>query len=403
MLYRLPYGVDSEAKLDLPPGTVVVQCATDGRGEQEPTAMTARALAEPLAFPPLAQATVPGDKVVLALESGVPDVAAVVSAVIDDLLARGLGLGDITVLRQPGDASQPLVLSRGASPEGPHMVTHDPSDRNGLALLGYTSAQHGVYLNRLLCDADLVLPIGSSRPPSPGDRGTISAGLYPAFSDAKTQLRFQAGLSGDQPVQRSAALTGEPDEVGWLLGIQFAIEVVPGPNGTALDVLAGQTRAVRERGRQLAEAAWKSVVPGRAELVVAAITGDVTQQSWENLGRTLAVASGLVSEGGSLAVCCAVDAPPGPAVERLRGQDDPWVTLRRMRREPPSDYRVAVQLAQALEGVRVYLLSLLDESLVEDLGMVWVGGASEISRLVERGKSAIVLTDAQFSCAAVDE
>ena len=58
----------------------------------------------------------------------------------------------------------------------------------------------------------------------------------------------------------------------------------------------------------------------RAQLVVAAIEGSRLQQTWENLGRTLAAASRLVDvRGGSIAVCCDLDLPPGPAVQRLVG------------------------------------------------------------------------------------
>ena len=53
-----------------------------GQPLADPAAATAAALAEPLDYPPLAQSTTPGDRVVLALDRGVPQVAQVTAAVV---------------------------------------------------------------------------------------------------------------------------------------------------------------------------------------------------------------------------------------------------------------------------------------------------------------------------------
>ena len=49
----------------------------------------------------------------------------------------------------------------------------------------------------------------------------------------------------------------------------------------------------------------------------------------------------------------------------------------------------------AMDKARVYLLSRLEESTVEDLGRVPVADSSDIARLATRHESCIVLANAQ--------
>ena len=70
-----------------------------------------RALAQPLEFPPLAQAAVPGDKVVLALDRGVPQAATIVARTIAALLSAGVTPQSITLVRAVADADVDAAAS----------------------------------------------------------------------------------------------------------------------------------------------------------------------------------------------------------------------------------------------------------------------------------------------------
>ena len=79
----LRYGIDSSVSLDLANGLRPQECGTPhGRPLDDPQAAVAWALLEPLDYPPLAKCTTPGDRVVLALGRGIPQVAQVTAAVI---------------------------------------------------------------------------------------------------------------------------------------------------------------------------------------------------------------------------------------------------------------------------------------------------------------------------------
>jgi hypothetical protein len=63
----------------------------------------------------------------------------------------------------------------------------------------------------------------------------------------------------------------------------------------------------------------------------------------------------------------------------------------------------AAQLAQTLEWARVYLLSRLDPSAVEDLEMIPIGGPDELARLARQHHSCILLANAPRAIVTVEE
>ncbi len=287
-MLSLRYGTEGRVDLEFSREAQVAVCDAP-RGQ--PVASMAQAvdaaLAAPVGHPPLALAAVPGDKVVLALDHGVPQAAAIVARCVDVLLAAGVSAADIAVLRSEADAESARTDPAAELP--PEVRTqianriHDSHDRDSLSYLAATADGRPIYLNRLIHDADLVISIGVLRlPDSPGYHG-IGSGLFPAFSDAASLQRFRSTKESHRPVQ--AKLRQQVEEAGWLLGARFTVQVVPGAGDDVLHVLAGDRDAVLGEGGRLCEEAWSYDVPNRAMLVVATIEGGAAQQSWENVGR----------------------------------------------------------------------------------------------------------------------
>lgn len=401
MSSTLRYGAGSTVEVDIEPERLLAACGAPGSvGVSDPAAALAAAVAAPLDFPPLAHAVFPGDRVVIAVEDGLPQAAPLVEAVVRTLLDAGSLPGDICVLQANADAE--LVAGefqkRFADHDGHkvEVVVHDPTKRDGMSYLAADEAGAPIYINRRLFDADVVLPVGCLRlESSPGYYG-VNGTLYPAFSDLPTQERFRA--TGVNPTSdQIAKRRHEADEVAWLLGVLMSIQIVPAAGGNVLHVLAGATESVHRRGNALCREAWSCEVPRRAELVVAAIEGDRGQQSWENVGRAIAAASRAVTDAGAIALCTELADRPGPALQWLGRAKDLPTAMRHIRKQRTSDAGAANELARALERVQVYLLSRLDESVVEELGVAPVTAAEEIARLASRHRSCILLANAQFA------
>jgi hypothetical protein len=182
-----------------------------------------------------------------------------------------------------------------------------------------------------------------------------------------------------------------------LLGVNFTVQLVPAGNDQVLHVLAGQSDSVARRGRSLYHAAWDLAPSRRAALVVAAIAGDAHQQTWENLGRAVEAAENLLEEGGAIAVCCDLSDRPGPAMQRMALVESRHAALRQIGKERPADALPAAQIAHALERNPVYLLSRLDPTMVEDLGLVPITDTEELARLAHRYRSCALLANAPYA------
>lgn len=395
----LRYGTDSSVNLEFAEGAEPMCCGTP-RGEplaDLPVAVAA-ALRQPLDYPPLIQTATPGDRVVVALGQGLPQVAQVTDAVVRALVAAGVAPDGISVLRTESDVEagmeNPCRLVEGIFGDRVRLVTHDSAHRQSLAYLAASEGGEPILLNRLLTDADVVLPIGClQRERTTGYFG-IHTAIYPDFSDLQTQARFRRRDKVLPGSHRHRDLKHEANHVAWLLGVNFTVQLVPGGGDDVLHVVAGQSDAVRHRSRELYREAWTFSVADRAELVVAAIEGGRQQQTWDSIGHALESAAPLVEPGGAIALCCDLATTPGPALQRLVGEPSRETALRHIRRESPRDALPALQLARTLEDCRVYFLSKLEPGLVEELELIPISGPEELARLAHRSRSCLLLSNA---------
>jgi nickel-dependent lactate racemase len=362
----------------------------------DPAAMVRDALEEPLNFPPLAAGTVPGDHVAIAVDHGVPCVGEVVRGSVESFERAGINLEDISIVATDAET---LRLCRQALPEDaakrPQFVLHDPDDNDNLCLVGHTKSHEPLLVNRTIFDADIVLPIGCARP-----GGGVYDFLFPAFSNAAAidEFRTPANLSSPTDAAKKAK---EANEAGWLIGVMMTMQVVPGADETVAYVVAGEPQAVAVRCEQLYEEQWSLRSPREVSLVIANISGGAEAQNWQNVGRALATAENVLSEGGAVAICTNLDTPPGESLARLIGSEDLEKTQRRILRDHAEDSVPAWHLARALQRGPVYFLSQLDPDTVEELGLAPISNIDELARLAGRRESCIVIDDAQHAIVTI--
>jgi nickel-dependent lactate racemase len=390
------------------------------------------ALRSPIDYPPLAQCVTPADRVVLALDHGVPQVAHLVAAVIETLLDAGVSPEAITVLQSHADhlanAEDPRQLAPAAVQKQVALRFHNPADRRDLAYLAADKAGEAIMINRALHEADVILPISCLRDSRMVGYFGIHGGVYPTFSDVKTQQRFR-GIGAvhahghchchdhehahgqehghehahqhgqDEALERRRELAAGVEHVAWLLGLMFTVQVVPAAGDKVMHVLAGQSDSVRRRGEALYKNAWSAPADRRAGLVIATIEGGPNQQTWENVGHALRTAEHFVEADGAIAVCCDLKASPGAAMQHLLLAESPDSALKHIARERPEDALAAAQLVQSLAQHKVYMLSQVDATVLEELDVVPVEKPEELARLVHQHSACLVLPNAPFVAA----
>lgn len=406
-MVQLRYGLDRCVAVRLANGMAPTLCALP-RGEplKDLPAAVARALDEPIDYPPLRRATTPGDRVVVALDQDLPQVAVVTAAVVRAVVQAGVDPDGISVLQTFAAAgcgnSDPCALLDPRLRRRIGRVIHDPADRRHLAYLAAGARGDAILVNRALHEADVVLPVGCLRRKSAAGYFGIHGAIFPAFSDQQTVERFRSPGAMRRDALRRSRLVRQAEEVAWLLGINFTIQLVPGAGESVLHVLAGNSAAVKRQGRQLYDQAWSGPRVQRASLVVAGIEGGASQQTWDNVGRALGLAAGLVEPGGAIVVCSELQAALGPALQLLAQRRSRRRALRQILRSRAPDTLAALQLIRALRRGRVFLLSRLAPEMVEDLDMVPVDNSSELERLVRQHASGIVLSNAPNAIVPLD-
>ncbi len=360
-----------------------------------------QALAHPLDFPPLEQAVIPGDRVTIALDRYTPESPAIIKAVWNVLSRRDVRPEDVLIL-QPAERDAPeLIDPRGGLPADVRNVVewkiHDPESEDACTYLASSTTGERIYLARDIVDRDFVLPIGPVAYDSLlGYRGTGSV-LYPGLSTADAIARGQGQGHHELGPDEERPLRSLIDEILWLLGVQFAIQVVPSTGGSVAHVLAGACDSVFHEGKRLLNEDWMVELETRPDIVVAAVDCDARGHGWEQIGAALETARNLVARKGKIVLLTELSASLGAGLEILRETRNPRDAIRPLRKLAPADLVAATQLAGAVEWADVYILSRLNSELVEDLFMTPLADEREAVRLLTGDATCLFLEGAQHT------
>ena len=361
---------------------------------------TRAAIEEPLDYPALREAIVPGDRVVIPLQAGVPQAAAIIAAVWDVLASRQVRAEDVTIIRPARLDGRRDPDPRADLPESVaaafSLRTHDATDESELAYLATSSGGERIYLAKALCDADYVLPVGVIEfDRSLGYQGT-SGGMFPALSNIDAIRKHGAAshveLTPDSPRQARTIA----DEVGWLLGTQFYVQAIRGAAGGVSQVIAGLAEPVLTAGRAAVDEGWRLTLLERPDTVFASVDSD--DASWPDVIDAAEAASRLVSRGGRVVL-----------LSDLRSTRDSLSDALAILRESASTVEARAVLTQlnspeqpetmrllsVLDRAEVFLLSQLDDALAEALFLQPVDDENEARRLLAAAGSVAILEGAQ--------
>lgn len=400
MKLDLRFGTQT-CQLDVPTEKLLADCAPRDTGAiPDPRLATAQAIDQPLEFPPLKQTVIPGDHVAIVLECPLQLALPVLDVICERLCDAGVVREDIEIVqarrnRSPNDRVSPNELN------GVRVRVHDPADRNDLSFLAQSRQRERIYLNRVVVDADAVLLVGLVEyDPILGFRGTTS-GLYPGLADEAGQRRFRSQFAARRGGKVAPAARAEIDEIGWLLGVQFAVQLVRGAGNSVAQVLAGERSAVQRSAENRVRDTWRFRVPRPSEVVVACVA-DQDSTGFSELGRAAAMARRAVRQGGLIVLLSETNAEPGPALRWAQEAHEPAEVLKHLEQYAPSDSISTYQLADASAWAHVYVKSGLRDDLVESLFMSPLHDAAHAERLIEQAASCVLLRDAEHCWVTMD-
>jgi len=404
---RLNYGEDRCFSCEVDAGRIVAS-PTAPESDPDFESNLDAILESPLDFPPLRQAVIPGDRVVLALDGGTPRAASLVAAVWKVLSKSGVAPDDVLVIQTPAatdtTSSDPRVKLPASIRRKMAWKVHDANDDDeAFAYLGATASGERIFLAREVVDADIAVSIGVlGFDPVIGYRGTSSV-FYPGLSNAETRMRAlgqghrELGPDDVRPFRQII------DEVGCMLGTLFSLQVVPSTGAGVAHVLAGAADSVLQRGQKLLREEWLIRLESRPDIVVAAVDGRRSELGWDAVASAVATARNLVSQGGKILILSELESPGGEGLQMLRHCDNPRDCIEPMRERGPSDFAAVSELASAVDWAGVYLLSNLDSNLVEDLFVVPVENEVEASRLLSGDETCVFLSSAHHACGRIGD
>jgi hypothetical protein len=328
-------------------------------------------LEHPLDYPGLAELAYDGDCVVIALQGATKDTIDLLRAIVEQMNRGREEPISITLLTDPFTASQ---LDLSALPEL-SLVIHDPDAENQFACLAVGVNDQPLYVHRLLFDADVVIPVGCL---GPQQDLTVDDCIFPFFGRRDNLNSFAEQAAAD----RRADVRHVNDQ----LGTFFAIQLVLGPGDAVQAILAGERQAVLEAARQRLANDWAVTVKATADLVVATLESQTSEQSWDDFAQALI----------NVVPCCDVAAP--------------IVICSQLKRTPPRETRAAmvdplpaaekktvnrlVQLRQIMSEHPVFLSSNLTQAEVEEIGLGYLSATDELRRLAEKSTRSLFLRDA---------
>lgn len=362
------------------------------------------ALEAPVDFPPLRQALTPDDDVAVVVRPTLNRLPEILAALLNHILSAQVQPERVVLIpaAAPGERTVDLKADLPAPLQSVRVVAHDRADQKGLAYLAGTEGGRAVYLNRHLVDAGQVVVVGQLRfDPLFGYRGGLDE-FFPLLSDAATWQEFALHPSDTMPGTRDSGTAAEANEVGWLLGLPFLLQVLEGEGNDVASVLAGTQASLQAKGQRLLDRQRRLVVGRSADLVLATLAGDPARQSLVEVARAFAAASRVVRPGGTIAVLSAAAGEAGPGLAHFRGADTPIAGLRQAKQHHAADFVTLWELASAAQHARLFLHSRLPAEQVEEIFITPLDDATQVQRLIEEADTVLLLPDADRTLASLE-
>ncbi len=403
MSVAIPFGDNAHARCDIAPELVLANLKPNAPRLASLEQAVFDALADPRGYPPLSQATVPGDKVVFALGKEVVPREPIVRALLEYvaqfqltdrqiqlLLPQGVLPTEITALRQ-------LVDERGQAVE---IVVHAPQDQKENAFLTSSHDNRAIVLNRHLCDADVVVPIDVARARDSFNYFGPYSSIFPTYADIDSQQRWNSPLFVTRIERRKRRLR-EVEEVRQLLGIVYNLLLIPAEGGGFGSAIFGEANHVSKATAQQLRSSWEPDVPQLAGVVIALLTGGGEGQTWEKAARALAHVENLVRPDGAIVLCTEIRERPGPALSQM-GQSLEFTDFEgEMRKSRLNDAAIALQFAKTLSQCKLYFRSRLPEAILDELDLIPVETDEECRKICEYYRDVVIVHDAQDLAVAV--
>ena len=374
------------------------------------------ALRNPVDYPSVDLAFVPGDRLAIALHGNLPNPFQIATPVLDWLMRqleekqvaitlviprrtdfgssvdqlpdqlrqwlaqyhpeRTLVIGSITEEESGENAPAPHEILR--------VVYHSPDEPQSLEYIAASDTAEPMYLQRELVEADFVIPIYRWLEPI-DPRSADPFVVLPAFADGSTQQHYAKRWLLRTPNMRDEEIQHQS---GWLLGVQFAIAVVINHDGEIGLVAAGNPERVAQVCSQAVATKPTSSALQSLELVVVRILGDSNAESprspsWDEVASAAWIAEKWLTPTGRVVVIAEQLCEVTEGINAL-ASDAPDAELTQELLNSSMENAFSASILRSVQSRRsVYLQSQISTEILESLGFAAIEQSSELERLIQ--------------------
>ncbi len=328
-------------------------------------------LEKPVGYPPLREYCVVGDRIVLAIGAAIPQIGLVVQGILEHLRATRAEPIDCQLLVTPAVA-RVLKASDLTSHE---LHVHDATDEQSLAFLSVGCEDQAIYVNRLLFDADCVIPIHLA---AISNQQQQSDPLFPTFSGVANRDQFETMSTK----HRQSDVT----QVNNQLGSFFCIELAAGAGQRILSIASGDRGQVHQATQESLRRYWNVKSRNMADCVVATIETQADETTWSDVFQALLVCDRFVTSHAPIMLWTELQQLPNKSVRSS--------LLKSFKKSADSSQQDLIELEAVIENHPIFLRSRLPTALIEDLGIGSLETPEQMLRISGKHAKKLLLRDA---------
>jgi len=373
----LPYG-KTEISVDPAPELLLGVAEPRGHVAVNEEEEIKKALRNPVGTVSLAEKVRKGDKVVVAVgdQTRRCPTELLVKSLIQELTSAGIEENDVTILlacgarREPSEGEISRLLGREIAGRLKHMC-HD-SQKGPVISLGRSSLGNEILVNKLFAEAGFKIVVsGIEFHPAAGYRGgceTVLPGLAGADTIVRNHSLFldpkaRPGVLSDNPVHK------EMEEAADMVGVDFALNAVSGPQGEVAAAFAGDIHQALREAAKVVDGIYRVPIERRCEIVVASAGGYPRDVSLHESLEALRNALEALEDGGVVVLVAQCEEGEGNAafrrwMKKHRSADELEVDLKE--NFDPDGYGAYILLS-ALERAKVALVSTMPKAMLSEV------------------------------------
>lgn len=337
-----------------------------------------RSLSSPINSPPLKDVVKPGEKIAIITSDITRPMPTweVMPALLDELYAAGISPRNITLVFALGSHRVHTEEERRhlAGERAFREIRCVDSDSADCIYIGTTTRGTPVDITRVVAEADRRICLGNIEYHYFAGYSGGAKAIMPGVS---TRDAIQANHSRMvDPAACAGKLDGNPvrediEEAAALLGVDFIVNVVLDAQKKIIKSVAGNLVSAHREGCAFLDTLYRKEIPARADIVLVSQGGAPKDLNLYQTQKALDNAKHAVKSGGVVILI-------GSCKEGLGEKTfEEWMTsaptahslIDRIQREFRLGGHKAAAIAMVLENADIYLISDLEDTLVEQLFM----------------------------------